>query len=83
MALTDRQKTAIEGALKARVKGPCPMCGKTEWSLQEEFVMATTTSIGGGIAIGGQFVPMVQLICMGCGFVSHHAVGLLGISLNE
>ncbi len=59
------------------------MCGYAAWSIEEEIVAATTTSLAGGMAIGGRFVPMVQLICTHCGFVAHHAVGVLGINLNN
>lgn len=83
MALTDRQKNTIQTNLQSKIRGTCPMCGQSNWTLGEEVVASNTTSLQGGMAIGGQFVPMVQLICNNCGFVAHHAVGVLGINLRE
>lgn len=83
MALTDRQKATVTQNLQSRIKGPCPMCGQQQWTIGDEIVAATTTSLGGGMAIGGPMVPMIQVICNTCGFVAHHAVGALGIQLND
>ncbi len=83
MALTERQKQTVLGALKERIRGGCPMCLQANWTIHNEVVSTMTASLGGDTTIGGGFVPMIQIICNNCGFVSHHAVGLLGISLNE
>ena len=83
MALTDRQKQTIQKNLQQKIRGNCPMCGQSAWSLQEEVVTTTTASLGGGMAMGGGFVPMIQVICTNCGFVAHHAVGSLGIDLKN
>lgn len=83
MALTERQKETVLDSLRGRIKGGCPMCASTEWTLHDEVVSTMTSSLGGDAAIGGRHIPMVQLVCNKWGFVGHHAIGLLGISLNE
>ena len=83
MALTDRQKQTIQNSLQGKIRGGCPLCGQMNWTLGDELVSANTTSIQGGMAIGGPFIPMVQMVCQNCGFVSHHAVGALGIDLRN
>jgi hypothetical protein len=83
MALTERQKEKILSSLRTKAKAHCPMCGGTNWELWEEMVGAMAASPQGGIGIGGPYIPMVQIVCTNCGFVSHHAVGVLGIDLKE
>jgi ribosomal protein S27AE len=82
MALTDKQKTLILTSLQAKARGVCPRCGQANWSMQDEVVACSTTSLQGGMAFGGPIVPMVQIICTNCGFVAHHAIGALGINLS-
>ena len=83
MALTDKQKKTIHKNLEQKSRGICPICGQNAWSIQDEIVSTTTASIGGGMAVGGPFVPMVQVICNNCGFVAHHAIATLGIDLKN
>ena len=82
MALTDRQKNSIIENLKGKVKGGCPLCGARNWNMADELCAVPATSLGGGMAIGGPMIPMIQVICTNCGFVAHHAVGALGINLS-
>ena len=82
MALTEREKETIMSNIKAKIRGSCPMCGGNQWNLENEIVGTVAASIGGGLGFGGPYVPMAQVICNNCGFVAHHAVGLLGIKLQ-
>ena len=83
MSLTARQRTGIAESLRTKIRPNCPMCTRTAWTLGDEFVAASATSLQGGIAIGGPFIPMIQMVCNHCGFVSHHAVGAVGVDLSE
>lgn len=80
--MTDRQKQTIQAGLQQRGFGACPTCRQTNWQLGDDLVHAPTTSLGGGMSLGGPHIPMAQIICTNCGFVSHHAVGVLGIRLD-
>lgn len=82
MALTDKQKNTLHSNLRNKISGACPMCGGNQWSLSDELVAPPALSLGGGLAIGGPAIPMLQLVCTNCGFVSHHAVGMLGFDLG-
>ena len=82
MAFTDRQRETLMSALKNKIRGPCPMCNAQRWQLWEGLVATSTASIKGDIAIGGKFIPMVQVVCETCGFVSHHAARVLDPSLG-
>lgn len=82
MALTTKQKETIAEKLR-RFDGACPICKNKNWTIGDEIVMATSVSLGGSTVIGGPFIPMAQVVCNNCGFISHHAVALLGISVND
>lgn len=82
MGMTDRQKQTIQESLQKKGFGACPMCRQSNWQLGEDLVHAPVTSLGGGMALGGPHIPMAQVICTNCGFVSHHAAGVLGIRLE-
>lgn len=82
MALTDREQERIVERLKSKVKGPCPMCGLSNWSVGENIVATHAASPQGGLSIGGGFIPMVQVVCTECGFVAHHAAKLLGVEFE-
>lgn len=83
MSLTDRQREIIIGGIKSKVRSGCPMCGQGNWTVGDDVVICTTSSLKGGIMAGGPVIPMAQVICNNCGFVCHHAVGALGINLND
>lgn len=83
MGMTDRQKQTIQQALQSKGFGACPLCRQNNWQLWDGFVQAPAVSLSGDIAFGGSHVPMVQIICTNCGFVSHHAAGVLGIRLES
>jgi hypothetical protein len=83
MSLTTNQRQIVMAALNARGVRACPLCANNGWTLGEELVTASTTSLAGGMVIGGPTIPMIQLVCNRCGFVSHHAVGVLGIKLDN
>src|SRR5205823_6850676 len=82
MALTDRQRNTIVAALRSKAPNACPMCSSRNWTLGDELVGTMSASLQGGMAIGGPYIPMVQVVCNGCGFVAHYAVGVLGIKLE-
>ena len=81
MALTERQKKELTSTLQTKIHGECPMCRQRQWTLADEVVGAVSAALSGGLGLGGPYVPMIQLVCANCGFVSHHAVGALGVKL--
>jgi len=83
MALTSKQKETIVKKLQTVSNGHCPICQKNSWTIWDEIVSANSVSLGGTTAFGGPYVPMVQIICNNCGFVAHHALGALGIIIQE
>lgn len=56
----------------------CPYCIRKNWTA---FAIVTTLEYTpGGMAVGGQVVPLVQLVCDGCGHVTHFAAIPMGVT---
>lgn len=82
MALTTNQKEIIVRRLET-INAACPICAYRAWTISDEIVSAMSVSLGGSTTLGGPFIPMAQIVCRNCGFVSHHAIGVLGIDIQS
>lgn len=61
----------------------CPMCGNDSFTIADGY---TTLSLSGdfkSVTLGGSHIPNIPIICNKCGFVSLHAVGVLGLLDGE
>lgn len=58
---------------------PCPMCGNKHFMLAEGYFCNILQDHFRNITIGGKNVPAVAIICQNCGFISQHALGMLGL----
>lgn len=78
MPLTQTQQQTIQAWLnKHNPNYKCPCCGNRNFTLGE--IIAPPTFINGGITMGGNTVPMVQLICGTCAHVTLFASVPIGI----
>jgi hypothetical protein len=59
---------------------PCPRCSGSKFTIMDNFGKTTLNQDLGGYVLGGPFVPFIVVICNNCGFMSQHAVGVLGVS---
>lgn len=75
------EKTKIVKALEERKAIlPCPRCGNKNFTLVDGyFNQSIQPEIGGGLVIGGPAVPSVVVVCVQCGFMAQHALGVLGL----
>lgn len=64
MAKIDSRK--LIGHLRAKWKQPCPMCGETEWNVQNT-AFELREFHGGGMVIGGPIIPVIPVVCGNCG----------------
>ena len=78
--LSEEEKHKIVARLRERgVPQRCPMCGKNKWAIGDGYVNQTIQGDYHGIHIGGTSIPSIPIICSNCGFLSHHALGVLGL----
>ncbi|HEU0188413.1 MAG TPA: hypothetical protein VFQ97_00280 [Gallionella sp.] len=57
----------------------CPMCGHPNFTLTDAYIIHTLQADIRSVMIGGTTIPTIGVICTNCGFVSQHAIGVLGL----
>ena len=78
--LSQEEQQRIVAALESRgAKLPCPRCANATFTLVSGYVSQSVQTQLGGLVIGGPRIPSVAVICTRCGFISHHALGTLGL----
>ncbi|RLG70953.1 MAG: hypothetical protein DRO11_05335 [Methanobacteriota archaeon] len=78
--LSEDERQKIRDALKKRGAGlPCPRCGNKSFSLLDGYLMHTIQTSLEDVPAGEQVVPTVAVVCDRCGYLSHHALGILGL----
>jgi ribosomal protein L37E len=78
--MNEEKKKEIISALKARqVTLPCPRCGNKVFTLLDGYINTSIQSDFQSFNLGGPSIPSVATACDRCGFVSVHALGVLGL----
>ena len=80
------KKTKDEIAKRLTERGavlPCPRCGNNNFSVIDGYFNQTLQDDLQGVVIGGPSVPMAVVACNRCGFLSQHALGVLGLLPNR
>lgn len=77
------RREQIVRALEGRgVTFPCPRCGHGRFDLVDESALSIQTQPG-VFNIGGPAIPFVIIACANCAFLTHHALGPLGLMPKE
>lgn len=79
--MTIEEKQKISNALQQKqALLPCPRCDKQKFTLLEGYFNQTIQQdLQAGLTIGGPSVPSVVVVCDNCGYMSQHALGVLGL----
>lgn len=76
----DEKEKIIKSLGDRLAKFPCPRCGNQQFSLVDGyFNQVLQENLSGGIILGGPAIPSVVVVCGRCGFMSQHALGVLGL----
>ena len=82
--ISDEKKQEIIKALEERgAKLPCPRCGNQSFTLIGGYFNQTIQTDLKGMALGGPSVPSVVVVCKRCGYLSQHALGVIGLLPKE
>jgi predicted RNA-binding Zn-ribbon protein involved in translation (DUF1610 family) len=80
--ISEETAKQIQAILEERgVKSACPRCGSKEFAVIVEGYLANLlqpSNLKGVTSVQGPNVPSVALVCKNCGFISQHALGVLG-----
>ncbi len=81
--LTPEQKQNIINALNSKnVNGPCPRCGNKNFILADGYFNHSMQVDLTNFSLGGPSIPTIATVCSNCGFISEHALGVLGLINN-
>jgi hypothetical protein len=70
----------IETRLRAFGHGlRCPMCNHTKFSIADAYVTFGLQDDLNAMSLGGPSIPAAAIVCENCGFISTHALGVLGM----
>lgn len=75
----EKQQDIIKILNKKIGSAPCPMCGNKHFILADGYFCNSIQDNFNNITIGGKNVPAIAVICQNCGFISQHALGILGL----
>jgi hypothetical protein len=80
----DEAKSAIDALRSRGAVLPCPRCGNTQFTLLDQIfsqpvVNELATTLAAAFVSRGPTIPSVVTACTRCGFLSHHALGVLGL----
>jgi hypothetical protein len=62
---------------------PCPRCGNDDFTLLDGYFNEFIQDEPRGIILGGRTIPSIIVACKRCGFLSQHALGILGLLPKE
>ena len=82
--LNTEQKQKLVEEIKKKVPNlTCPMCQNKNFVLADGYFNNTIQTDLKTFGIGGPSVPTIGIVCTNCGFVSQHALGVLGLLPKE
>ena len=71
-------------------RSACEVCGANDWTLADDgsgqakvTMLSMQDAPSGGLQIGGQSIPAFMNVCINCGNVRFHAVGVVAPELMK
>lgn len=80
--ISQEEKQRIIQKLNAKLGlsgAKCPMCGNTHFIIADGYFNTFIQDDLNSINMGGPSIPSISIICDKCGFMSLHALGVLGL----
>lgn len=77
-----RQDQVIKALTEKGVNRPCPRCGNNNFEVVGEAIVPINDNPT-AIVIGGPAIPVVLVACSRCGYLTHHALGPLGLMKEQ
>lgn len=80
--ISNEEKQKIISELNTRINSgdiKCPMCGNRHFIIADGYFNQTMHDKLDSLVIGGPSLPSIAIVCDHCGFISSHALGILGM----
>ena len=58
---------------------PCPRCSNNSFMLLDGYIAMSVAARSDSLILGGRVIPQVAVVCTNCGFIAHHALGVLDL----
>lgn len=85
--LNENEKKELAKALVEKIGRPfeCPICHSQSFTIVDGYLVQGLQDNMNSIVLGnGPIIPSVAIVCIRCGFMSQHNLGVLGlIKKNE
>ncbi len=82
--ITQEEKERIAHQLNERIaEFKCPMCGNQHFIIADGYFCNILHDDMSRINLSGPNIPTISIVCNRCGFVSQHALGILGLMPNN
>ncbi len=78
MLSEDQKKNLIQTINSKVATLTCPMCKNHKFVLADGYFNNPMQTDFSSISIGGPSIPSIAIVCSNCGFISQHALGVLG-----
>lgn len=69
----------LKNAIDSVAKKACPRCGANAFIIANGYTSLPISIEKGAISLGGKVIPCALSVCTKCGFISAHALGVLGL----
>lgn len=79
----DQKRQIIEALTKAGVTRECPRCGNAQFASADALFARPLQPNLPNISLSGRFIPTCIVFCKRCGFVSEHAIMVLGLNVAD
>lgn len=81
--LSKTDKDRLVSIISAKIPNAvCPMCQHNSFVLADGYFNIPISNSMNDVVLGGTTIPSIGVICTNCGFISLHALGILGL-LND
>ena len=78
--MPEEVKLKIQKTLEERgAMLPCPRCGNNRFILADGLIAPPIQTSLSNFVLGGRTIPAATVVCTQCGYLSLHAVGVLGV----
>jgi hypothetical protein len=83
MLNNDQKKKIADELNRRQIKMTCPMCQNKNFIMADGYFNNNMQTEFSSFSIGGPAIPTIAIVCSNCGFVSQHALGVLGLLPKE
>lgn len=78
--IDNNKKLKIKEEIDKRISNiKCPMCKSENFGIADGYFINSMQDDFNNFFLGGPSIPTIAIICGNCGFVSQHALGVLGL----